>query len=1544
MSDVQLAIRLTADGKDLVGAVRLSTAELAKMGGATKLAGTEAERLNAQQKQLGDTLQNMGSSIGAYTAAWNVAAEAVLKIAGALKDYIKDAALLNARFETLGVAMEVVGRNAGYSAHQMQTYAAAVRESGITMLGSRDAVIKMAQANLDLESASRLARVAQDAAAIANINSSVALERLIYGIQSGQTEVLRTMGINVNFEGSYKKLAATLGVSTQQLTEQEKAQARLTVVMEASTRIAGTYEAAMGTAGKQMLSLARYSEDLKVMRGEVFNEALTIAVMAFTDQLKGANKEVTALAQNGQLKQWGAELSDALAASADYLLLTSRTLVAIWQSAVVVWKDIKNLSAEMAALPLPGMFGIAQKTLATLTGVSGAQKEALEERNAALAKANASWEALLNNSTTVFADALAKRRDAHLADAQNRLAIDEDYAASALAVQIAYAGQSLAVQRQVQLALAKAMYPADFPSPPKPEARPEGKDIANTDSAYRNLLKTLKEKLLVHKDLNEAIRLQLALDALSEKQLATITPARAAELEGLARQVDLRDLAKRNLEAYIKVSASQLELQQELDDANARSAKALDEAISATDASIRQLQFETTLIGMNSKEREIAIALRAMETSGINAQSAAYVQLGARLREAIGAKSAAQEAADLKKTTLDEFNSLWSAVERTGRDVFVRVFSDGKSAFEGIGKAIKASVIDLLYQLTARKWFISIGASVAGSLGISTAGTAMAEAGGAAASVGAGIGAAAAVPYVGLALAALYAMGAFDSGGANHNDPRWDPRAEENFNPATGGHPNAVPAGFDVAGYLAQNPDVAGSNFKTHPYDHYAIYGQGEGRKTQPNDWGTSIQGAMSRLSITAEQFAAIVGGVDATFAKLGIDIPGTFKAAGDSLKIMQAELVAAMGGVDAFNGKMSFFYGRFYTDAERQSIALGQARKALGESFSAINLAIPATRENFRNLVTGLDLSTAAGRSTYNVLMSVAPAFDLVAQAAEAAQAATISLAQQMAAVQKDALAALAEQIKASQDAASTAGRAADNYRALGATLAETARAIRGAGGSQAAGARLQSVYQSAISGDATALAGLPKAATDFLAASQASSRTANDYARDQARVLNMLERAGVAAAGMATWQDNQAGLLRLQTGLLENIKDVLSAENPDLALLRSQTAVLGNISDLLRAQTSQIVAGGGTQTLLMHDQTGQIILANELATGQNNSILLGNSWLADQAGQLAAASVARSAIQALLGGQTLEIAGGNLILRDQAGLIVQSNALLLDQAGRISIGNALTGEQTGSIITGNAIQDAIRNISALNKDVNAAMLQALGANAAKWDAMPALAAAGDKTVSLLEKLVELTAAAAAEKIRNEQIATATTAFDAQSVVVGRSRNLRDWSVGMLGATQDSAYTTEDLTRGRAGGYASFNYTLGLEPTARLAQENNRAYMEDVAKAYALWKDIPGHASGLAYVPNDDYLMRAHQGEAVIDAGTMSALRSYGIPVQAANDAYAGSAASNQELIAEIKALRSEVAALRQSATATAQSTKKTSDLLLRVTRDGESLVTVAA
>lgn len=229
-------------------------------------------------------------SFGAMASAIKtvVAAYATFKLAS----YVKESAMLAARYETLGIVLSVVGKNAGYTADQVEAVAKSLQKSGISMIESRSVLTKMVQAQIDLNDATKLARIAQDAAVIGNINSSEAFDRLIHGVRSAQTEVLRTIGINVKFEEGYKQIAKTLGKTPEQLSEHEKMQSRVSQVMGEGAKITGTYEAAMKTAGKQITSFPRYLEDFKVKFGEAFNPSTAKLVMAATDAMEKFTEEI----------------------------------------------------------------------------------------------------------------------------------------------------------------------------------------------------------------------------------------------------------------------------------------------------------------------------------------------------------------------------------------------------------------------------------------------------------------------------------------------------------------------------------------------------------------------------------------------------------------------------------------------------------------------------------------------------------------------------------------------------------------------------------------------------------------------------------------------------------------------------------------------------------------------------------------------------------------------------------------------------------------------------------------------------------------------------------------------------------------------------------------------------------------------------------------------------------------------------------------------------------------------------------------------------
>ncbi len=226
---------------------------------------------------------------------------AAIASVSAVATAIKEVTFATARFDTLGVVMNVVGKNAGYSAGQMAKYEQELRKTGISMTSARETLTKMSQAQIDLTKSSELARIAQDAAVIGNINSSEAFERMIMGIRSGESEILRTIGLNVSFQNSYVEMAASLHKTTAELTESEKATARMNAVLAEGPKIAGAYAGAMDTPMKKWLSLQRYIDDTKVKLGVLFQPAFGVLVDSITEGLKKFGESLN----DKNLKAWG---------------------------------------------------------------------------------------------------------------------------------------------------------------------------------------------------------------------------------------------------------------------------------------------------------------------------------------------------------------------------------------------------------------------------------------------------------------------------------------------------------------------------------------------------------------------------------------------------------------------------------------------------------------------------------------------------------------------------------------------------------------------------------------------------------------------------------------------------------------------------------------------------------------------------------------------------------------------------------------------------------------------------------------------------------------------------------------------------------------------------------------------------------------------------------------------------------------------------------------------------------------------------------------
>lgn len=215
----------------------------------------------------------------------------------------------------------------------------------------------------------------------------------------------------------------------------------------------------------------------------------------------------------------------------------------------------------------------------------------------------------------------------------------------------------------------------------------------------------------------EMLNLQLAADhKLTEGE----------KILGIAKK-DLRDEQYKEVEALLKgaVAREQAERAAELQ------AKATAESNNALRGEIDSLTLHNQEIGLTEKklnalilarmDNAIALADEKYRTTELTDANTDYVsgladqmRLLRQRRDLVAAGQGLQAAATKTKEIERAQADMWQSIDRTAHDVWVDVSNNGVSAFERIGKTIQASVLDLLYQITIKRWLINLAVGVGG--------------------------------------------------------------------------------------------------------------------------------------------------------------------------------------------------------------------------------------------------------------------------------------------------------------------------------------------------------------------------------------------------------------------------------------------------------------------------------------------------------------------------------------------------------------------------------------------------------------------------------------------------------------------------------------------------------------------------------------------------------------------------------------------------------------------------------------------------------------
>ncbi len=296
----------------------------------------------------------------------------------------------------------------------------------------------------------------------------------------------------------------------------------------------------------------------------------------------------------------------------------------------------------------------------------------------------------------------------------------------------------------------------------------------------------------------------------------------------------------------------------------------------------------------------------------------------------------------------------------------------------------------------------------------------------------------------------------------------------------------------------------------------------------------------------TAMRIVSEVAVVKDALATSGLSLANNAIAISDAL-------VQAAGGLAEFQKQFQAYFDKFYTNNEKQAASY----TSLSASLLTVLEVLPQTREGYRKLIEGLDLTNTLDQQRYSLLLSLSAAADTYYSGLEAQMT---TAKDNLATAYKTEADALTVTINKFNDfskslttfrdsliAGNLATNLADKYTTTQEAFNATNAAISAGPGT---------TTQSKAAFDA-AMGGLQANAQNFLAASKDYSANALSYAADYGQVLAALN-SGISAADLAK-SDATLQLDQLKasvSGLITLNASVLSVRDAILAIQFIQTS----------------------------------------------------------------------------------------------------------------------------------------------------------------------------------------------------------------------------------------------------------------------------------------------------------------------------------------------------------------------------------------------------
>jgi phage-related minor tail protein len=589
--------------------------------------------------------------------------------------------------------------------------------------------------------------------------------------------------------------------------------------------------------------------------------------------------------------------------------------------------------------------------------------------------------------------------------------------------------------------------------------------------------------------------------------------------------------------------------------------------------------------------------------------------------------------------------------------------------------------------------------------------------------------------------------------------------------------------------------------------------------------------------SQTLERLSGSLGSVNSVLGVLGQALLAVSTSGGNTA----SQLLEQFGGLQQYQSAAGQYLQAYYTEAERTSLATANLTSAL----AAVGLAVPASRDAYRDLVEAQDLSTESGRKAYAALLQLAPSFAELVPAIEGVGTAVDQTAAQAAEAGRRVLEDLAR---------SRGDLEVELLRAQGNTTGANTRQrtidlaglTTGLNSTDAAAATAAYDYNAALRAQIDTLLAATQAAE---AAAQAEAQRTAAIANERAGLQQQIDQLEGNTAALRARE--LAGLDASNRALQERIFALQDAAQAEAAAARAAEEA---------AQRAQAIASeraGLDRQLLQLQGNTTALRALELAGLDASNRALQEQIFALQ-DQQAAAEAAAQALQAFRD----KLAGLGDIRFDLEQQLLQA------QGNNPEAARLLRERDLARLTAGLSAEQAAQIVAAY--DYNEALRAQITATTEARQAADALAAEQARAADAAQQ--------AAEQFRNAWQSVSDSLFDE----VSRIRGLIQGGPGGLTLAAAQAQFAIATGQARAGDQDAARSLPGLSQTLlELATANAGSLLElnriRAAIAASLEQTgtglagrfgltVPRLATGTNLVPRD-MLALLHDGEAVVPA-----------------------------------------------------------------------------